>query len=286
MLKRLRQIEKFKKYTLSGIYDREELDFVRNAAGKFPVVRGIDLMQYSPVHVRHSGIKPDDVPAYVSDSLEHGFVLTASVHWCPDLPGVTRDNYNKSFYDMSLADHVASHTDALVSDIDAFAEPLKQIQRAGLPVLWRPLHEVTNNGAWFWWSRDATTFKFLWNLMYERLVSHHGLDNLLWVWNPGHSHGFDDVSWYPGDGVVHVTAIDYPDDPRAAYRGLKSVSPSKPAAVAEISWSDWEKFMGAFRDAPFCYVVAWANEQGAIRAGEDAVRAVYADARVRGLPWK
>lgn len=282
LLKRLCQIERFKKYTLSGIYDKDELDFVKDACGRYPVVRGVDMMRYSPVYVKYGGANGDEVSAYIADSAAHGFVNTASWHWCPSLAGVDQGNYYNSFYKLDM-DPLAD-LDALRGDIDAVAEPLKKFQAAGLPVLWRPLHEVTQS-PWFFWSKDANTFKTLWNLMYERLTLHHGLDNLLWVFNPAHNYDLADASFYPGDDKVHVTAIDYPADPVAAYRGLKGIAPSKPAAVAEISFGDWAKLVEHFSDAPFSYVVCWANDQGAKKAGADAVRAVYENPVPRTLPW-
>ena len=43
--------------------------------------------------------------------------------------------------------------------------------------------------------------------MYDRMVNHHGLNNLIWIWN---SYGTDKPNWYPGDDVVDIIAWDYP----------------------------------------------------------------------------
>jgi mannan endo-1,4-beta-mannosidase len=37
----------------------------------------------------------------------------------------------------------------LMEDVDVIAVELKRLQSAGVPVLWRPLHEA--EGKWFWW---------------------------------------------------------------------------------------------------------------------------------------
>ena len=50
--------------------------------------------------------------------------------------------------------------------------------------------------------------------MYNRLVNHHKLNNLIWVWTS--QAGFDDLcnayvadsAWYPGDEYVDVVARD------------------------------------------------------------------------------
>jgi len=42
---------------------------------------------------------------------------------------------------------------ALLNDIDTMARKLKQVQDAGVPVLFRPLHEA--EGGWFWWGAEG-----------------------------------------------------------------------------------------------------------------------------------
>src|SRR5690606_5929825 len=37
----------------------------------------------------------------------------------------------------------------MMEDIDLIAGELQTLENAGVPVLWRPLHEAS--GGWFWW---------------------------------------------------------------------------------------------------------------------------------------
>ena len=68
----------------------------------------------------------------------------------------------------------------ILRDIDAIAVELQKFENAGVPVIWRPLHEAqgnatdaTGNGAWFWWgAHGPTAFKQLWRLMHDRLTNH------------------------------------------------------------------------------------------------------------------
>ena len=278
LLKRLEDIQKYKKYTLSGIYDKEELDFIKDNVGTHPVIRGFDLMRYSPAFVKHAGTT-DEVTSYLSDA---EFVNTASWHWVPTLPGVNQSNYSSAFCEMQL-DVLPNLYGTLRDDVDAIAVALKKFNDANVPLLWRPLHECSQR-PWFWWSKDAGTFKALWNMMYDRLVHHHGLHNLLWVWNPAHNYNFSDASFYPGDDKVHVVAVDYPTDVVAAYHGLKQIAPTKPAAVAEASWNDWSKYISNFDIAPYSYVVV-KGRPGARHAGASAVKQVYESSIPRLLPW-
>ncbi len=74
-----------------------------------------------------------------------------------------------------------------VHDIDLIAHELQRLEAAGVPVLWRPLHEA--NGSWFWWGlRDKEQladqlYQKLWYMIYDRLENYHKLTNLIWVWN-------------------------------------------------------------------------------------------------------
>lgn len=49
----------------------------------------------------------------------------------------------------TLADPTGANYTLLMKDIDTIAVQLKKLQDAGIPVLWRPLHEA--EGGWFWW---------------------------------------------------------------------------------------------------------------------------------------
>lgn len=86
-------------------------------------------------------------------------------------------------------------------DMKTLKEYLTLLKDANIPVLWRPFHEAS--GKWFWWGKDADSFKKLWIAMYNELKD-AGLDNLIWVWT---SCG-NDNDWYPGDAYVDIVARD------------------------------------------------------------------------------
>jgi mannan endo-1,4-beta-mannosidase len=92
----------------------------------------------------------------------------------------------------------------MVEDIDIVAGYLKELQTAGVPVLWRPLHEAS--GGWFWWgAKGAAPLKLLYKLVFDRLTNHHNLNNLIWVWT---SEGAD-YDWYPGDEYADIIGRDF-----------------------------------------------------------------------------
>lgn len=86
-------------------------------------------------------------------------------------------------------------------DLKNAAAYLKLLRDADIPVLWRPFHEAA--GGWFWWGKDAASFKSLWIAMFNYFKT-EGLDNLIWVWT---TEGNDD-DWYPGDQYVDIVGRD------------------------------------------------------------------------------
>ena len=86
-------------------------------------------------------------------------------------------------------------------DLKNTAAYLKLLRDADIPILWRPFHEAA--GGWFWWGKDAVSFKSLWIAMFNYFKA-EGLDNLIWVWTPEGN----DADWYPGDQYVDIVGRD------------------------------------------------------------------------------
>ena len=86
-------------------------------------------------------------------------------------------------------------------DLKNAAAYLKLLRDADIPVLWRPFHEAA--GGWFWWGKDAASFKSLWIAMFNYFKT-EGLDNLIWVWT---TEG-NDADWYRGDQYVDIVGRD------------------------------------------------------------------------------
>jgi len=111
-------------------------------------------------------------------------------------------SYEKDVFDLDNAVTDGTWENTFVkADLERVATYLKLLKEAGIPVLWRPLHEAS--GGWFWWGKNAESFKKLWQMMFDYFKA-QGLDNLIWVWT---SQG-DDDSWYPGDNYVDVIGRD------------------------------------------------------------------------------
>lgn len=205
-----------------GVLSTPELDMIHEATGKYPAVAGFDFMNYSPSRVER-GAECRDTDLAI-EWWKRGGIVTFCWHWnAPkDLVDLPPDrSWGRGFYTEATTFDVAkamSDPDSedyrlILRDIDAIAAQLALLQEAGVPVLWRPLHEAS--GGWFWWgAKGPEPCIALWKLMYERLTRHHGLNHLIWVWNGQHA------GWYPGDEYVDILGEDiYP--PKHDYSSQK-----------------------------------------------------------------
>jgi len=242
--------------TLSGVQsggtanNNERIDAIAKLTGKHPAVAGYDyiFLQYSPTP---SGwdwkVDYSDISAAREQWQKNGLV---SYMWHWNVP-TSQDAWEKgkkgdfdgyNFYcDKTKFDIKRALTDGtwendfLLRDIEKVAGYLKLLQKEGIPVLWRPLHEAAGNynlyggnGAWFWWGRGgAESCKQLWKLLRDKLEGEYRLDNLIWVWTldatPGAESQYAD--WYPGNDMVEIIGVDiYADDTAAKSRQYEAAS--------------------------------------------------------------
>lgn len=121
--------------------------------------------------------------------------------------------------------------------VDAVAVFIKQLKEANVPVLFRPYHEM--NEGWFWWGKryGENGYKKLYQNLYHRFVDHHGLNNILWVWNTNATNRAPDPSsFYPGDAYVDVIAIDVYGGyyPKSEFDLHKNIGTNKPVVIGEF----------------------------------------------------
>jgi mannan endo-1,4-beta-mannosidase len=236
--------------TLSGQQDMAYARQIFANTGKYPAVLGLDLIDYSPSRVERAAPPNPGAIEYAIDWYKNSAAIVAMLwHW--NAPSgllntvyttpegrVVDASWYRGFYsdattfDLSLAmsDPSSAEYGLILRDIDAIAAQLKRLDAAGVPLLWRPLHEAS--GGWFWWgAHGPDAYLALWNLMFDRLTNYHGLTNLIWVWNG------QDPAWYPGDATVDIVSLDiYADDrdysPQLTSFGAATYYPSSPKMVA------------------------------------------------------
>ncbi|PKS06178.1 hypothetical protein jhhlp_007495 [Lomentospora prolificans] len=197
------------KKILSGQQDLTWADYAANKAGKYPALLSVDLMDYSP-----SRVERGTVGTSMEDAIAHhnkGGIVSVLWHWnAPTgLYDTEEHKWWSGFYtdatdfdiDAALSDTTNANYTLIIRDIDAIAVQLKKLETAGVPVLFRPLHEA--EGAWFWWgAKGPAPCLKLWKLLHDRLTGHHGINNLIWVWNS------ISADWYPGDDSVDIVSAD------------------------------------------------------------------------------
>jgi len=153
----------------------DEATWVNAQTGKWPAMVGFDFIDHT--NTNQSWVKYSAPLTLGGDWWNNNGLVTLMWHW--------RDPLNKSgaFYtkdtnfDVSkVSDSNSAEYKAMIADIDVIADYLKQFRDAKIPVLWRPLHEAS--GRWFWWgAKGAEPCKALWKIMFNRLVTFHGLNN-------------------------------------------------------------------------------------------------------------
>lgn len=116
--------------------------------------------------------------------------------------------------------------------LDEIARGLADLQDAGVPVLFRPFHEMQGN--WFWWGARPLAYRLIWRDLFRYFTHEKGLHNLIWVWSPTVSSRAMD--FYPGNAYVDMTGLDiYANTLNAAapvYAELMKTG--KPFAVTEF----------------------------------------------------
>jgi mannan endo-1,4-beta-mannosidase len=197
-------------YSQDGMYGKE-FAVVKKVTGQTPAVLGLDFIEYTPSRVAHGSTSnaTDLAIAYWNA----GGIVTFCWHWnAPEkyLTGEWYSGFRTEATNIDLAKIMNGEDeegyDLLMEDIDAIATQLQILQDAGVPVLWRPLHEAS--GGWFWWGASgADAYKQLYILLYDKLTNEYGLNNLIWLWNG------QDAEWYPGDEYVDIIGEDlYPGE--------------------------------------------------------------------------
>ncbi len=173
-----------------------EMNYIYDCTDRYPAIRGLDFM-----HNDFAG-----VVKRAKEWWEKGGIVTICWHTGSDFASGYNESLKTELDWENAFTPGTKEYDKLLADMDRAVPFLQQLEDAGVPVLWRPFHEL--DGGWFWWSRGGSEyFVHLWQLMYSRYVDYWGLDNLIWVL--GYSHNGGDLgAWYPGDDYVDLIGGD------------------------------------------------------------------------------
>jgi mannan endo-1,4-beta-mannosidase len=253
--------------TLSGLQHNSSdnlsfpvANYLSQSGGIKPAIRGSDLIDYSPTRIAFDENPQNETEQTIAWAKQTGGIASVMWHWnapanltndpCGSNCGPDDYPWWRGFYTQgtsfdlpgALADHDSNDFQLILHDIDAIAVQLQKYEDAGVPVIWRPLHEA--QGGWFWWgAHGSENFKQLWHVMYDRLTNHHGLHNLIWEFTSIGVNG-DEDDWYPGDDEVDIVGLDIytqPTDPMNGqwldaldmYNGRKMIALSETDTIVD-----------------------------------------------------
>lgn len=214
-----------------------EFEWIHDLTGKYPAIRGFDLMNYNPLY----GWEDGTTTRMIDWVNNRGGIATAS--WHINVPRNFNTYQLGDFVDWKEATYKPTETNFdtakavipgtkeyqyVMMTIADLAEQLQVLQDNHVPVIFRPYHEAEGNGglngegAWFWWaSGGADVYKKLWDMLYTELTETYDLHNLIWTYN---SYVYStSPAWYPGDDQVDLVGYDKYNTIYNRYDGLSGV---------------------------------------------------------------
>ncbi len=248
----------------------EEIAYIREKTGKEPLLRGFEMLAYSPNINFADATEPcltevyenrDTMKTALKWAKETDGIVTLTFHWFSPLGGHDKSFYakNTDFDARKILVEGTPERAAFYHDMDVIADELQKFREADIPILWRPFHEA--DGEWFWWgAKGAVVAMKLYRLMFDYFVNVKKLDNLLWVWNSSNPEA------YPGDDFVDIVSIDIylqkyeKTDYREQYEQLvRATSRCKTAALAEVGYMPDIELL-AQSHTPWAYFMTWSKE--------------------------
>ena len=267
--------DSYGKYVITGQQcdggiNGNEFKAIKNLTGDYPALLGLDLMDYTPSRTAF-GASSSAVEKAI-EFANKGGIVTFCWHWNAPTEYLnstanSSDGWWGGFYTQSSKFDIAkvmNGQDAkgkklLDRDIKEIAKQLKRLEKAGVPVIWRPLHEAS--GGWFWWgAKGSDAYKKLWKYLYKELTNTYGCNNLIWVYN-GQS-----ADWYPGDEYVDIIGEDiYPGnhvyDPQVS-RFKQAISYGSKTKITALTENGciFDIDSAVSINALWCWFMTWGGE--------------------------
>ncbi|RZA26376.1 MAG: beta-mannanase [Proteobacteria bacterium] len=254
----------FGKHMISGQVNvqGDEGDYIKRETGKTPAMGGFDLLHYTSVSY-NQGQGNGEVERAIDWYKNRNGIVTFVWHWFSPSGQKGEKFFYTSDTDFDVERAVTAGTREnreVIADMKAIGDQLERLKNAGVPILWRPLHEA--EGKWFWWgAKGPEACKKLYAMLFNYLANERKLTNLIWVWNSV------DPAWYPGNATVDIVSTDIyhnkaTDDPnvtqfealRELTKGQKIVSLAENDAIPDPSkmkalgayWSWFNTWGGEF----------------------------------------
>ncbi|MDW4918521.1 glycosyl hydrolase [Streptomyces californicus] len=211
---------------------------VKDVSGQYPGLWGGDLM-FNAADVANRQRVVDQAKT----EWANGSLVSLTWHVCPPTGGSScafeggvKSNISNAQFSQILTDG-SSLNSAWKRRLDEVAPYLQQLKNAGVPVLFRPFHEM--NESWNWWGNRPGTngSSRLFQITRDYLAGTKGLDNLIWVWNVQDNPAGGWINYYPGNQYADVVSLDvwYKSHPSSGdYQQMRNIAGTKPVAIGEI----------------------------------------------------
>ncbi|MEU1367442.1 glycosyl hydrolase [Streptomyces sp. NPDC005803] len=211
---------------------------VKDVTGQYPGLWGGDLMFAAPDVADRQRVVDQAKTEWANGSL-----VALTWHVCPPTGGSScafeggvKSNMSDAQFSQILTDG-STLNKAWKQRLDEAVPYLQQLKNAGVPVLFRPFHEM--NESWNWWGNrpGANGSARLFQITRDYLAGTKGLDNLIWVWNVQDNPAGGWSNYYPGNQYADVVSLDvwYKSHPSSAdYQQMRNIAGTKPMAIGEI----------------------------------------------------
>jgi mannan endo-1,4-beta-mannosidase len=244
-------------------------DRIYDLTGKFPAIFGSDF-GFSGGDDKDSVAGRPGMIEEAKRQYRNGAVIALCWHEVrpnDDEPVTFRDSVQGKLSDFEWNELLTPGTDInrrWEEQVDVVAGYLKQLQDAGVPVLFRPYHEM--NGNWFWWGGrpGPKGSAALYRQLFDRFVHVHHLNNLIWVWNSdrpsGNAGKIED--FYPGAQYADVVTIDiYGEFAQNFYDTMLSIAGDKPIALGEVGTMPTLDVLA--KQPRWAYFMVWSDMEAA-----------------------
>ena len=197
----------------------------RDETGDYPGVIGLDQ-----VSINQGKYTDEQKDIYFDNVLEYvrrGGIITLSIHLTN--PRDASAGYRGTLGFEDAWEEILTKGSPLNLSLHTYLEDvrdtLQRLEDRGIPVLFRPLHEM--NISSFWWCvnqnvdgnkrvLDSSYVIRLWKYYYEFFEVECDLDNLVWVYGPNYTNNTSTTSGtqhvmyaYPGDEYVEMVGCDW-----------------------------------------------------------------------------
>jgi mannan endo-1,4-beta-mannosidase len=211
----------------------------------------------------------------------NGSLVALTWHVCPPTVGssCSWEAVNSNLTDTQWSQLITNGTalnNAWKSRLDEIVPYLQQLDDAGIPAIFRPLHEM--NEQWPWWGGRSgpNGSAKLFQITRDYLDGYKGLGNIIWAWNVQDNPNGNFSAYYPGDNYVDIVTLDawYKNFPSyQEYSSLLAIAPGKPIALGEVGKMPTESQLAS--QPKWSYFMHWSEQLETNNTHQDIKNTYY-----------